>query len=682
MSNFLLTPHTPLRILGRVSLPVRNALRDLQSDWYKVFSYPLLVLTDITGENKGPEIVLDLENVQLPLAIRPRTAESYAIYRRRRQLILAGADTRGIIYAIYRFCRDVLDVDPLWYFNDFLPEKRSSITLPPQFCVLEHSPAFRYRGWFINDEDILSGFFHNETFDGVMSPEGFNRIMEALLRTGGNMIVPGSFAMPDEDVRRLAAARGLILNDHHVTPLGLNMYRWPENEPFSYSRGKDKLRAYWKTCIDTIKDYEQVWTVSFRGKNDHPYWQEDEFAPATDEERAAEIGEAINTQIRMIREVCPDAVISFNMYNEQAKFYRRGLIELPADVIRVWPGVGCFDETEPVHTSAGDGVYYHLTGAARNRYTEHKSPWQIFEEIGRYYRVGANSFCLFNVSNLRHLAVSTAAGMDFLWNADRLAAGDPKAAGEAWLRRYARSHYGDAGVRVAGLYRSFYNLQCLHPLPEEEYIDCRTGFGYQTDIFDADWPFLFDLKQNTAMQGICKMLAEAPKAGVSDDWLTDAARFRKVLLRCSKENGALLSRSRQLEPEIPARARQMYLTQVLTQQRVFLHGTEALRFACDAALAWNNDPARAKVLMNEALREEETLLDALHAAEYGKWATWYETERFACAFYTRDLADNVVRIWNGEAPHPVRYVGGYKNWLYFWDQLYAYQHGCNFPLLK
>ena len=152
---------------------------------------------------------------------------------------------------------------------------------------------------------------------------------------GGNMIVPGSFAMPDEDVRRLAAARGLLLNDHHVTPLGLNMYRWPEDVPFSYSRGKEYLRECWQTCVDTLKDYEKVWTVSFRGKNDHPYWQEDPFAPEDDAGRAAEIEEAIRTEIDLIRAADPDAVICFNMYNEQAKFYRAGLISLPEDITQL-----------------------------------------------------------------------------------------------------------------------------------------------------------------------------------------------------------------------------------------------------------------------------------------------------------------------------------------------------------
>ena len=681
--TFIVNAHTPLRICGTPSLPVRNALRDFEKDWYKVFSYPLLRLTEFTGENHGSEIVLDLTGTLLGDTLRPVGTESYTLAVQGRQLILSGADMRGTIYALYRFSRELLGVDPMWYFNDFLPQKKEEIVLPASFRIREGSPAFRYRGWFINDEDILGGFFHNETFDGVMSHEGFNAIMEALLRCEGNMIVPGSFAMPDESVRDLAAARGLILNDHHVTPLGLNMYRWPEDIPFSYSHGKERLHAYWKTCIDTMKDFEQVWTVSFRGKNDHPYWQEDTFAPESDAERAAEIGEAINTQIRMIREVDPEAVISFNMYNEGAKFYKQGLISLPPDILRIWPGINGFVDEGPVCTAAGDGVYYHISSAARNRYTELNSPMKIFADLARYYAVGATSYCLFNVSNMRHLITGISAGMDYIRNADKYDGIDPAKAGLAWLRQYLAAHYGKAlSARILSLYKKFYNCQALNkPLPQDAFYP-KTRFCYVTDIFEPNWVFMPDLKQNAAMQGLCRAMIEAPANGISEEWLSDAASFRKILKKCIRELHVLLDTAEQTEPDIPEQAKAFFLTQCLTQYRVLRFGCDAALSMCEAVLVFPKSPEKAKVFVREALESEEAILSALHLAEYGKWATWYETERFGCTYYTRDLAENALRALEGREQLPVRYVGGYRNWLYFWDKLYEYQHGCNFPLLK
>ena len=681
--NYTVHAHTPLRILGEPSLPVRNALRDLERDWYRVFGYPLLVLTEFTGENEGDELVLDCDNTLLPPSLRPVGYESHTLRISGRRFILAGADMRGTVYAIYAFSREILGVDPLWYWNDFTPARKTAVELSARYTLRVTSPTFRYRGWFINDEDILGGFFPNRTFDGVMSPEGFDCIMEALLRLGGNMIVPGSFAMPDEDVRRLAAARGLLLNDHHVTPLGLNMYRWPEDVPFSYSRGKEYLQECWKTCVDTLKGYEQVWTVSFRGKNDHPYWQEDPYAPEDDAGRAAEIEEAIRTEIDLIRAADPQAIICFNMYNEQAKFSRAGLISLPEDIIRVWPGSGCFDETAAVRTGPGDGVYFHMTGAARNRYTEYHSPQSVFESLYKYYAVGATSFCLFNVSNLRHLALSVAAGMDYLWNAAKYAATSPAAAAKRWLDTYLTTHYGaELLPDMRRLYRAFHGLTYHKRLPAGEAPTSRTCFGYVTGIFRDGREVMSDLKQNAMLQGISRALIAAPKEGISEDWLLDAAEFRRFLLKCRREFTNLSDLSEELKGRIPKQAKLIYLTQVLTQIQVLKLGNEAVISLCDALLAYGKSATVAAVCARAALRSLEDLISALHQAEYGRWATWYETERFGCFYFSRDIIHSACRVLEGRPERPVRYVGGYRNWLYFWDKLYEYQHGCAFPLLK
>ena len=690
----VITADTPLCIAGEPSLPLRNALRDLERDWYKVFSRPLITLPP-ESDFRGDRLLLDLRDESAP-----EGDEAHALLRRGRTLLLTGRGERGQIFAVYAFCREVLGVDPLWYWNDLLPEKKAEITLDGAWKRVYPAPAFRYRGWFINDEDMLFGSYPCPTGDACLSAEGFNALLEALLRSGGNMMVPGSFAMPDEEVRRLCAARGVLINDHHVTPLGLNMYRWPEDVRFSYSRGKDRLREYWQTCIDTIKDYPQVWTVSFRGKNDHPYWQEDPFAPETDEGRAAEIGEAINTQIEMIRKADPKAVICFNMYNEQAKFYRQGLISLPEDVIRVWPGAGCFDPEARVRTGPGDGVYFHLSNAARNRVTQQISPRRIFASLQKYYDVGATSFCLFNVSNTRHLTMGIAAGMDYLWNAGAYARTTPQRAADRWLSRYLTKTFGaELLPEMSDLTRRFFRLRALNVLPKSLHRAPRANFGYQTGIFaQGDFPFLPDQKINAGMQGFCRVLIRAAAGrrfadyagesegwsaprGLTADWRRDGREYARMCGLCLEDLEPLLRDAEALTPRIPPRAQAVYLTLYLTQIRVLYHGIRALRELAFAVASWP-DRALAEQKTEAALAAFEESISALHAAEYGRWATWYETEWFSCHSFTRDLLCNVLHALRRESAAPIRYEGGYRRWLHFWDKLYAYQHDCNFPLLK
>ena len=55
------------------------------------------------------------------------------------------------------------------------------------------SPLFKYRGFFINDKDQLTGWAPGETSDhsGIANPV-MDKIFETILRLKGNMVVPGT----------------------------------------------------------------------------------------------------------------------------------------------------------------------------------------------------------------------------------------------------------------------------------------------------------------------------------------------------------------------------------------------------------------------------------------------------------------------------------------------------------
>ena len=73
----------------------------------------------------------------------------------RQAVILTGSDVRGTIYAIYEFSQRFLGVDPLYWWTDNPPARRDRVTVPADFILEPPSPTFHYRGWFINDEDLL-----------------------------------------------------------------------------------------------------------------------------------------------------------------------------------------------------------------------------------------------------------------------------------------------------------------------------------------------------------------------------------------------------------------------------------------------------------------------------------------------------------------------------------------------
>ena len=143
------------------------------------------------------------------------------------RVTITGSDALGAVYGVYEFARSALGVDPLWFWKELPPEARERVRLAAGRTE-SVAPRFRYRGWFVNDEDLLtewrapSGprFIRYPYYGQVISLEVADRIFEALLRSGGNLVIPASFLdvmnPPEAALVRRAAERGLYVTQHHI----------------------------------------------------------------------------------------------------------------------------------------------------------------------------------------------------------------------------------------------------------------------------------------------------------------------------------------------------------------------------------------------------------------------------------------------------------------------------------
>ena len=101
-------------------------------------------------------------------------------------LVVAGSDERGTMFAVYDFIEQYLGVDPLYFWADREPAKRAELGWR-NVSITQTTPTFRYRGWFINDEDLLTGcertaVFHDEP-DGLPRYDlGLGTWLEAVIR--------------------------------------------------------------------------------------------------------------------------------------------------------------------------------------------------------------------------------------------------------------------------------------------------------------------------------------------------------------------------------------------------------------------------------------------------------------------------------------------------------------------
>jgi hypothetical protein len=461
-SGVVINASTPWVISEGEPEAVQRTLEDVATDWYKVFGRRPVIVREVPASYKGPVIYLGSTGAWRDDLVRRKPAgrESFLLRIQkdaagRPALVGTGSDMRGSIYAAYAFSEEILGVDPWYYWVDKEPLPRNQIEMPATFEKSFGPPTFKYRGWFINDEDLLARYSPDPLRENVFSLEALDRICETLLRLRGNMIVPATFAFPDERCNELAARRGLVLNMHHILVLGLNTFQWPKDVPFSYNKHPEIMEKYWQTCVDAYKKYEVVWSVGYRGKGDQPFWtnEKDMTDPV---QRGDVITRAIAKQVELVRKVNPDADIIANMWSEGAEMFHQGLIKLPEGVTLVWPDKGNGMIQDNGQVKAGQGIYYHtaMLNGRCNQLTEMVNPGRIYNQVGRFVKAGATKFFLVNVSDVRPVPLSTDCAMKFAWNANPYMGKTDEQNMMAFYKDWSARQFGDkVNEQVGDVYK-------------------------------------------------------------------------------------------------------------------------------------------------------------------------------------------------------------------------------------
>ena len=287
------------------------------------------------------------------------------------EIILRCGDDLGAAYALLSVSERVLHVKPLGWWMGLKPERTDSAAVP---CGGWESPEYkvRFRGWFINDEVLFSGWHSEEN----ARAEVWEMVFETILRCGGNMVIPGTDRGFDGHVlNEMALERGLWLTQHHTELLGANMFArvYPDLQA-SYTLYPDKYEGLWKEAIDRYAGRRVVWAVGFRGQGDRAFWEDDAEAD-TAEKRGAFIGKVMRRQMELVRAKDPAARFCTNLYGEMMALYRGGHLPVPKEVIKLWGDNGFGKmvsrrqnndnprtDAMPAENEPGDnGIYYHVS---------------------------------------------------------------------------------------------------------------------------------------------------------------------------------------------------------------------------------------------------------------------------------------------------------------------------------
>lgn len=415
----------PICILSSSESVVQIAACDLAQD-----------IEQITG--KRPEILHSRPDsgARIEVFISPEARgrwETYRLAASADRLIIQGSDKRALAYGIYDLSRRI-GVSPWSWWADVPVKKSSELRLSLGSAPVE-SPAVKYRGIFINDEDWGLEPWARRTYEpevGNIGPKTYGRIFKLLLRLRANTIWPGMHptTTPFHQVpgnAKTADEHAIIIGSSHAEPmLRNNVGEWkkPHHE-YDFLAHRDTVLNYWEERVKQRTSGESIITLGMRGIHDSPI-----VGPKSQQERIRTLESIFREQRRMLETHLGAAggrqrySQMFCPYKEVLGDYLAGL-KVPEDVTIVWPDdnfgyVRRFATPEERKRPGGLGVYYHLSylGSPLSwLWFDSLPPALVWSEMTRAYEQGAKTLWIGNVGDIKGNELSTEYFLNLAWDA-------------------------------------------------------------------------------------------------------------------------------------------------------------------------------------------------------------------------------------------------------------------------
>ena len=425
----LFTPSfTPFLVLEKnAPQPIVLAAQDLQRN-----------LRQLSGQEAGFGLCyrsLDPQAIFVQTVANGQ-AEQYTVEVTEESVRIVGSDVLGTVYGIYAFATKCLGVLPVYRLVDRFPATQERMELAPIRFASEERPV-RFRGWFLNDEDLLtewkkSGGHRNidyPFYGDVMDPEVLDMILETALRLEINLVIPSSFVDIDnpaeEALVKTVCRRGMYVSQHHVEPMGVSYFGADNylkrhgygDETVSFLTNRARMEEIWRYYAEKWAKYgtQVIWQLGLRGKADQAVWKSDPTIPNSMETRGQIITDAIQTQYDIIRAATQTEHFhsTATLWNEGSELYGKGFLKLPSDTIAIFSDFG-LDQMfgEDFYTTRREenrkyGIYYHVGFWTLGPHlAEGCNP----EKMAYCYRDAARNqnlyYSILNVSNVRPFHVS------------------------------------------------------------------------------------------------------------------------------------------------------------------------------------------------------------------------------------------------------------------------------------
>jgi len=469
--------------------------------------------------------------------------ESYRVEEREGRLYIEGGDARGTMFGIYAFIEKYLKVDPLGFWSGREPEKREALRWD-SVSLVSGSPAFKFRGWFINDEDLLTEWLESggsrnidyPYYAQVVNRAALRAVAEALVRCRFNLIIPASFIdilnPPEAALVEECVRRGVFVSQHHVEPMGVSAFAYfnywkarGKELKYSYFSHPEAVREVWRVYAEKWAAYPNViWQLGLRGVADRPMWMADPKVPQSDEDRGRLISEAMAEQVKILDGVCArqPRYFSTTLWAEGAVLNQKGLLTIPEGTMIVfadnspgWKWQQDFYST-PRNPNNAYGVYYHhgLIGCGPHL-AQAVSPHKTYDLLRTAVDKGSNAYAIFNVGNIREFVLGLQASADMTWKMEGF---DPDAWLSEWVARYFPSQQG----AIENAYKIYFNAYQIHDRQQ-------VPFLMDGQMFDAGRKALAEMSK--------KLKARSIGTGVEPETIRTAKVGEKVAVAAEAVSG-------------------------------------------------------------------------------------------------------------------------------------------------
>jgi len=317
-------------------------------------------------------------------------------------LKISGSDARGTMFGVYDFIENYLGVDPLSFWNDTPVPVKDNLAWK-DVSIHRDTPSVRYRGWFIDNEDLLSDWKEPSGkrmigypyYYPVVNHSVMEKIAETLVRCRFNFIIPADLlnvSNPAEAALVDICARRGVFVSIHTTKFG---------------------------------EMEKAWREMYIAKKDR--------------------------------------FITALLSPKEADQYHQGRLTFPEDVLVAFPD-NWSAENWTAELSSGRkqstdkyGIYYHFAHTPDGAHLASVVPAsRTYEMMQEAVKKNSADYAIFNVSNIREFTYNIAAASKMLWEIDSFSP-------ESWTQEWIGRHFSKDEAKWRQAFDLLYNSVQAHP---------------------------------------------------------------------------------------------------------------------------------------------------------------------------------------------------------------------------